>query len=160
LLREYSYLALFVPEGAPQIPRDIIRQPAIARYTENWGRRGDDGLFAVEKGSGRDLGAAWLRLWLPGETGFGFVNFKTPELSIAVQPEFRGRGVGTLLLKNLLAVADSSHAAVSLSVSNANPAVRLYTRLGFMAISNIEGSTIMMRMRDPGATRNRQQADG
>ena len=148
LLREYSYLAWFVPEGAPPVPRDIIRQPAIARYSVNWGMRGDEGLFAVEKGSGSDLGAAWFRLWQPGDTGFGFVDFDTSELSIAVRPAFRGRGIGSLLLKELLASADSRHAAVSLSVSNRNPAMRLYKRFGFQSLSATEESTVMLRMRN------------
>jgi len=148
LLQEYSYLALFIPDGAPPVPCSIILQPAIARYTVHWGRRGDDGLFAVEKGSGLDLGAAWLRLWQPGDAGFGFVDFETPELSIAVRPEYRGLGIGTLLLKELLAYADSRHAAVSLSVSNANPAMRLYGRFGFQVVSATGESTIMLRMRD------------
>lgn len=158
LLREYLYLALFVPKGAPPFPRDIVREPAVSRYAMNWGRRGDEGLFAVDRQSGRDLGAAWIRLWYPGETGFGFVNFETPELSIAVRPEFRGLGIGTLLLKNLLAALGSRHAAVSLSVSNGNPAVRLYRRLGFKAISHDEESTLMLRMRDASVPGHRPPA--
>jgi GNAT superfamily N-acetyltransferase len=44
--------------------------------------------------------------WPAGETGCGFVDSETPELSVAVRPEYRGRGIGTLLLRRLLAEAD------------------------------------------------------
>jgi ribosomal-protein-alanine N-acetyltransferase len=48
--------------------------------------------------TGDPIGAAWLRLWSKDEQGYGFVDVHTPELSMAVRPEFRGQGIGTLLL--------------------------------------------------------------
>jgi GNAT superfamily N-acetyltransferase len=147
LLREYLYLALFVPEGEPPFPPGIVERPDIARYVAGWGRTGDRGLLAVESSAGRDVGAAWLRLWPAGEAGYGYVDQATPELSMAVRPEFRGQGLGTLLLHRLLADADDRHAAVSLSVSSVNPAIRLYRRFGFVVVAATEGSKTMRRER-------------
>jgi GNAT superfamily N-acetyltransferase len=147
LLRDYLYLALFVPPDQPAWPRAVIEQPDIARYVAGWGRAGDRGVLACEEQSGRDQGAAWLRLWPPGEAGYAFVDHATPELSMAVRPECRGQGIGTALLRRLLAEADGHHSAVSLSVSDGNPAGRLYAREGFVPIASKNGSTTMRRAR-------------
>jgi len=87
LLRDYLYLAVFVPPGEPPLPRGIVELPEIARYVDGWGRDGDQGVLALDRDNGRDLGAAWLRLWTKGDTGYGFVDYKTPELSMAVRPD-------------------------------------------------------------------------
>ena len=145
LLQEYLYLALFVPEGSPPLPREIVREPAVARYLRNWGRPGDRGLLAMDSSRGCDLGAAWLRLWPVGDEGYGFVDYDTSELTMAVRPEYRGRGVGSSLLLRVLAEMDHLHGAVSLSVSDANTAIRLYRRHGFEPVFSQSGSTTMRR---------------
>ena len=147
LLRGYLYEALFVPDGAPPLPRETIDRPEVARYVDGWGRPGDAGWLALEGSSGADVGAAWLRLWQAHETGYGFVDLDTPELSVAVRPDWRGRGVGTQLLERLVREADQRHGAISLSVSKANPAVRLYRRLGFEVHAEPGDSLTMRRAR-------------
>jgi GNAT superfamily N-acetyltransferase len=125
-LWEMLYLALFVPAGEPPQPRSVLREPAVARYVEGWGmRRGDSGLIALV--SGAPVGAAWLRCFPASEPGYGFVDESTPELSIAVLSAYRGKGIGSRLLKVLLQGVD----ATSLSCDPANPAWRLYVRHGF-----------------------------
>src|SRR5438445_8149926 len=55
-----------------------------------------------------------------------------PELDIAVVKEWRGRSIGTTLLKELISTARTRGCSgLSLSVSAANPAQRLYQRCGF-----------------------------
>ncbi len=71
----------------------------------------------------------------------------TPELAIAVWPHWRGRGVGTGLLRALLETADERYAAVSLSVSRENPARRLYERFGFETVAEAGTSLTMRRGR-------------
>jgi GNAT superfamily N-acetyltransferase len=111
-----------------------------------WGRRGDDGTIAVAS-SRRPIGAAWLRLWSASDHGYGFIDVRTPELSMAVRPDFRGCGIGTQLLHHLLQRADQSYESVSLSVSTRNPAVRLYERFGFASVATNASTMIMKRMR-------------
>ena len=50
---------------------------------------------------------------------------------IHLVPEFRGLGIGTLLIEDLLAQAKSLDKAVTLDVMHGNPARSLYERLGF-----------------------------
>lgn len=52
-------------------------------------------------------------------------------VDIALLPEYRGDGVGTSLLSDLLAEADGAGKRVTIHVERFNPAVRLYQRLGF-----------------------------
>jgi ribosomal protein S18 acetylase RimI-like enzyme len=145
------YFALFVPAGAAPPDPSVIARPELARYVQGWGRRGDDGCIAVAS-SGDPIGAAWLRLWSADDRGYGFVDIRTPELTVAVRPEFRGRGIGTYLLQRLLECADDLYDAVSLSVAADNPAFRLYQRLGFKTVS-VGGVSMTMRRMRSAATR-------
>jgi ribosomal protein S18 acetylase RimI-like enzyme len=52
-------------------------------------------------------------------------------VDIALLPEHRGGGVGTSLLRDLLAEADESGKSVTIHVERMNPALRFYERLGF-----------------------------
>jgi ribosomal protein S18 acetylase RimI-like enzyme len=52
-------------------------------------------------------------------------------MDIAMAPEFRGRGIGTSLLRELMAEADESGRKLSIHVEMNNPARSLYDRLGF-----------------------------
>jgi ribosomal protein S18 acetylase RimI-like enzyme len=52
-------------------------------------------------------------------------------VDIALLPEYRGKGVGTTLLHDVLAEADASGKRVTIHVERLNPALRLYERLGF-----------------------------
>jgi GNAT superfamily N-acetyltransferase len=81
----------------------VQQQPYLARYALDWGRVGDVGYVSFADIS--PIGAAWLRLWLGEEKGFGYVRDEIPELAIAVVPDFRGQGVGTKLLEQILNTA-------------------------------------------------------
>lgn len=55
--------------------------------------------------------------------------------TIGVHPDFHGQGIGTMLLRALLARADELKAPVTLEVRTDNePAIRLYERHGFSRI--------------------------
>ncbi|MBN1370890.1 MAG: GNAT family N-acetyltransferase [Anaerolineaceae bacterium] len=142
-LWEMLYQAVYVPPGSPAPPREIIRQPELAHYVQDWPQPGDLGFIAAEATTGKPLGAAWLRLFSAESPGYGFVAEGIPELSVAVLPECRGQGVGTALLEGLLAAARGQYAAVSLSVSAGNPAAKLYRRLGF-AVYEQTGDSLTM----------------
>ena len=55
-------------------------------------------------------------------------------VQIQILPEKQGGGLGSIILEKLLADADEAGASVSLSVLRANPARRLYERLGFRIV--------------------------
>jgi ribosomal protein S18 acetylase RimI-like enzyme len=52
-------------------------------------------------------------------------------VDIALLPEHRGKGIGSALLRDLLAEADAAGKRVTIHVERLNPALRLYERLGF-----------------------------
>jgi ribosomal protein S18 acetylase RimI-like enzyme len=52
-------------------------------------------------------------------------------VDIALLPEHRGGGIGSALLRELLAEADVAAERVTIHVERFNPALRLYQRLGF-----------------------------
>ena len=114
----------------------LQQEPCLARYAAGWGRTGDMGYGAWQ--GVIPVGAAWLRLWSGADQGFGYISDDIPELSIAVAPDYRGHGVGTRLLTQLLTTAKGRFPAVSLSVLGNNPAVHLYQRVGFVLVSGDE----------------------
>ena len=57
-------------------------------------------------------------------------------VDVALLPDVRGRGIGTGLLKDLLAEAEEAGRAVRLKVLLTNPARRLYERLGFVGLGD------------------------
>jgi ribosomal protein S18 acetylase RimI-like enzyme len=57
-------------------------------------------------------------------------------IDIALVPECRGRGIGTALIRSLMAEASDGGADVTLYVERFNPAFRLYTRLGFEPVED------------------------
>lgn len=133
-LREMLYQSLFVEAGCEPHPRDVLNRPHIARYVSGWGRAGDMGFIAVDCRSRQPFGAVWCRLSDGEDRGFAHTDDETPEMGVALLPEYRGRGVGTALLKHLLEEARGRYPAISLSVSPHNPAMRLYERLGFETV--------------------------
>lgn len=131
-LWEMLYHALYVPTGQPPFPREIIHQPEISRYVAGWGKPGDEGLVALCED--KPIGAAGLRLLIGENKGYGYVDDATPELSLAVLPEYRGQGIGSLLLAGLLKRAQLRFPGVCLSVTADNPALGLYQRHGFQIV--------------------------
>jgi ribosomal protein S18 acetylase RimI-like enzyme len=139
------YHALFVPPDAPPLPKEIIFKPELAKYVENWRLDGDTGSIAVLAENKTPIGAVWLHMFKSSNPGYGYINDDTPELSIAVLPEYRGRGVGTKLLTKLFSQVRDRYPAVSLSVSSNNPAFRLYCRMGFEVFARHNDSLTMKK---------------
>jgi ribosomal protein S18 acetylase RimI-like enzyme len=52
-------------------------------------------------------------------------------VDVALLPEHRGHGVGSSVLRDVLAEADAAGKRVTIHVERLNPALRLYERLGF-----------------------------
>ena len=127
LLKDFLYEAIFVPDGEEPPDRGIVEQPELKVYTEDFGAREDDHCLVAEL-EGRPVGAVWTRIM----NDYGHVDDDTPSLAISLYPEFRGRGIGTQLLKNMLALLrERGYQSVSLSVQRANYAVKMYRDVGF-----------------------------
>lgn len=144
-LWEMLYQAIFIPEGTALPSREIINSQEIARYVLHWGQPDDFGLLATNMSTQEPVGAAWYRLFSKDHKGYGYIDEETPELSIALLPDYRGKGIGTELLSALLIKAQTQYKAICLSVSIDNPAARLYQRLGFEVIDKDEASLVMRK---------------
>jgi len=143
-LEEMLFEAAFWRPSRPRPPREVgLRRPDLAKLLLGWGRYGDTAVLAASDPA-HSLGAAWYRFWSKDDHSHGFVSEHIPELAIGVRREARGRGVGGLLLRALLAEAGQQGTSqVSLSVEADNPALRLYQRIGFEKIGR-EGNAWTM----------------
>lgn len=57
-------------------------------------------------------------------------------IDITLLPAFRNKGIGTFLLNRLISHSDKIKKKISLHVEPDNPALYLYSRLGFIRIKN------------------------
>ena len=113
----------------------------VYRYVQNWGRKGDAGVVAIE--GPHEYGAAWYRLFTEDEPGFGFVDEETPELTIAVVPSHRGHGTGGELLEALLARArEEGFSQISLSAEPGQTG--FYEKHGFRELRPEDGTVTMV----------------
>lgn len=144
-LSEIIYHAIFVPEGAEPPSPDVVYSFGLRKYYEDFSRPGDLGFIAIDPATGHRMAAAWLRLLTVELPGYGYVDDQTPELTIATLPEYRGKGIGTRLLEHLFEAAKTHYSAISLSVWPANPAFRLYQRLGFVVVKENEHDVVMVK---------------
>ncbi len=141
---EIVYQAIYVPKGETPPTRDILKKAELHKYYDQWGRKGDLGLVAIHRKSEIPVGGAFVRHYHPQEAGYGFVGAQYPELSIALLPDHRSKGLGSQLLKTLLtALKEAGCAGISLSVDERNPAIALYRRFGFEVVKE-EGNPTML----------------
>jgi ribosomal protein S18 acetylase RimI-like enzyme len=128
-LWRWLHIALWDPPPAGLRPLEVLQSPAVRIYAEDWGRATDVGLVAMT--DGQDIGACWMRL-LPEGVGLAYVDERTPQLGIALEPAFQHKGFGgKLMLAALAAAGSSGYRQVSLTVHPENPAIALYERCGF-----------------------------
>ncbi len=145
-LYEMLYQSIYQPPGSPQPDRDIVLLPEISKYVEHWGRPSDYALIALDAHDNQ-LGAVWLRYFRSDNKGYGYISDDIPEIGIAVDEAQRGRGIGSVLLEELLKRTRQQVHSISLSVQSANPAMRLYEKFGFYVWSEADGAVIMRRDR-------------
>ncbi|WP_226669962.1 GNAT family N-acetyltransferase [Metabacillus litoralis] len=144
-LWDMLYEAIYVNENEEKPPRSILNNPELAKYVENWGRGGDLAIIAKDENN-QNLGAVWIRLFDDTNKTYGYVDHTTPILSMAILPEFRGKGIGSKLLKEICFLASTNgYKAISLSVDPANKALTLYERIGFKKVG-INGTSWDMKL--------------
>lgn len=141
LLSNFLYEAIFVPSGMQPPSRDILADPQLQVYVQDFGKQtGDFGLFAEVEGV--IAGAVWARIM----EDYGHIDNETPSLAIALYKEYRGKGVGTALLQAMLKLLqEHGYEQVSLAVQKENYAVKLYTACGFRVYRESEEEYIMVR---------------
>lgn len=121
---------------------ELLADPEIRRYIEDWPRPTDRGVAAVD---GEPVGAAWFRFFLAEGPAYGFVGPDVPELAIGVVAKWRGRGVGRGLLRALAAEARAAGVRqLSLSVEHTNPAAALYRSEGYRVVASRANANTML----------------
>ena len=127
LLDNFLYEAIFIPEGIEPPPRTIITSPELQIYVEHFGELKDDRGVVAEV-DGKIVGAVWVRIM----NDYGHIDNETPSLAISLYKEYRGLGIGTDMMKEILALLRShGYKQVSLSVQKGNYAAKLYLKIGF-----------------------------
>lgn len=140
LLKEFCYESIFVPEGEPIPPRSVVEHPLMQVYYVDFGSEKHDIAFVAET-HGKIVGAVWVRIM----DDFGHIDDDIPSFAIAVYKEYRGKGIGTALMKRMLTELQTyGYKQASLSCQKANRAVDLYRRLGFRVIRETEEEYIMV----------------
>ena len=141
LLSEFIYESIFTPEGFELPEKSIINHPAIQVYLERFGTKSDDFCLVAEIDN-KIVGAAWVRIM----NDFGHVDDETPSLAMSLYKQYRGLGIGTVLLKELLLrMKIKGYKKTSLSVQKANYAVKMYKNLGYEIIDENEEEYIMIK---------------
>lgn len=139
----FLYEAIFQREGDEPLSKDIIYDPSLYIYVENFGREHDRCLVADCEGE--IVGAVWTRVLSGKQKGFGNVDKDTPEFAISILPSYRGNGIGKYLMVEMLKLlTKEGYDKTSLAVQKDNYAFGLYKNVGFEVIKETEEEYIMI----------------
>ncbi len=140
LLPDFLYEAIFVPEGMSAPPKSILNQPELQVYITDFGKKKDD-IGLVAEVDQKVVGAVWVRIM----NDYGHVDNDTPSFAISLYKDYRGFGIGTNLMKEMLRILkDRGYKQASLAVQKANDAVRMYQKTGFEIIDENKEEYIML----------------
>ena len=140
LLKDFLYEAIFIPEGLEPPAREIIYQPELKIYYDDFGTGVADYCIVADDGS-KAIGAVWTRIM----DDYGHVDDDTPSFAISLYKEYRGQGIGTQMMKEMLALLkEKGYKQASLAVQKANYAVRMYEKVGFKTVGKNEEEYIMV----------------
>ena len=139
VLNDFLYEAIFIPEGIPAPPKEIILKPELQVYVSDFGeRKGDMGLVAE---TDKIIGAVWVRIM----NDYGHIDNETPSFAISLYKEYRGHGIGTALMKEMLAmIKQAGYKQASLAVQKENYALKMYKKVGFEIIDENKEEYIML----------------
>lgn len=140
LLEDFLYEAIFLPPGVEPPSREITKLPELQVYIDSFANnKGDIGFIALV--DNKVVGAAWARIM----KDYGHLDNDTPSCAISLFKEYRGYGVGTSLMNNLIASAkDAGYKRISLSVQKENYAFVMYKKLGFEVVSETDEEFLMV----------------
>ncbi|MCR5356010.1 MAG: GNAT family N-acetyltransferase [Lachnospiraceae bacterium] len=142
LLQDFLYEAIFIPEGVEPPAKEIIKQPELKLYYEDFGTGKADHCIVADD-NGRVVGAVWTRIM----NDYGHVDDITPSFAISLYKEYRGMGIGTNLMERMLELLrEKGYRKASLAVQKANYAVRMYEKVGFKIVDENNEEYIMICM--------------
>jgi ribosomal protein S18 acetylase RimI-like enzyme len=140
LLNNFIYEAIYIPEGKEAPSKNIINQPEIQVYISDFGKQKDDHCFVAEV-DGKVVGAVWVRIM----NDYGHIDNETPSFAISLYKEYRGCGIGTALMEQMLSsLKKMGYKKTSLAVQKANYALKMYLKVGFKIVDENEEEFIMI----------------
>jgi len=140
LLKDFLYEAIYIPEGVQPPERSIIEQPELSLYYKGFGS-GKADYCIVADDDGKVAGAVWTRIM----NDYGHVDDDTPSFAISLYKEYRGKGIGTELMRSMLELLkEQGYKRASLAVQKANYAVRMYKNVGFKTVDENDEEYIMV----------------
>ena len=144
LLRDFLYEAIFQRDESNLLPPSVIDdEPALGVYIDDFG--GPDDLCLVAVAGDKIVGAVWTRILAGKVRGFGNIDCRTPEFAISLYRQYRGLGLGTKLMEEmLLLLREKGYQKTSLAVQKDNYAVKMYQKVGFSTVSENEQEYIMV----------------
>lgn len=140
VLEDFLYEAIFIPKGVEAPPKEIIYQPELQVYIAEFGtKKGDIALAAEENGI--IVGAVWVRIM----NDYGHIDDETPSFAISLYKEYRNKGIGTALMKEMLIrLKKEGYKQASLAVQKKNYAVKMYEKVGFEIYDENDEEYIML----------------
>lgn len=140
ILDNFLYEAIFIPKGTEKPPREIINNEELQVYVKDFGNYKDDNCIVAELNN-KIVGACWTRIM----NDYGHIDDNTPSFAISLYEEYRGKGIGTKLMKTMLKLLkDKGYKRTSLAVQKDNYAVKMYKKVGFKIIDENEQEYIMI----------------
>ena len=144
LLNDFLYEAIFIPDSITPPPKNIIASPELQIYVNQFGLLKDDFALVAEVEK-KIVGAVWVRIM----HDYGHIDDETPSLAISLYKEYRGQGIGTNMMKEMLSLLKThGYKRVSLSVQKANYAAKMYRKIGFNIIRENNEEWIMLWQED------------
>ena len=140
LLNDFLYEAIYIPAGVGAPSKSIISAPELQVYVSNFGTQNHDRALVAEVDQ-KVIGAVWVRIM----NDYGHVNDNTPSFAISLYKEYRGMGIGTEMMRQMLAILKNcGYEQASLAVQKANYAVRMYQKVGFEIVDENDEEYIMI----------------
>ena len=140
LLENFLYEAIFIPEGVEPPPKSIVNAPELQVYISGFGSEPHD-IALIAEVDHKAVGAVWVRIM----NDYGHIDDVTPSFAISLYKEYRGLGIGTEMMKAMLAILKNrGYRQTSLAVQKANYAVKMYRKVGFEIVKENDEEYIMV----------------
>ena len=139
LLDNFLYEAIFIPKGIEPPPKTIIQKNELQVYVKDFAKFPDDRCLVAEA-QGKIVGAVWVRIM----NDYGHIDDDTPSFAISLYKEYRGKGIGTALMKKMIGILKmEGYKQASLAVQKENYAVKMYQKIGFEIVGENEEEYVM-----------------
>ena len=99
MLKDFLYEAIFVPDGVKLPSKSIVDAPELQVYISGFGSEPHD-IALIAEVDNKAVGAVWVRIM----NDYGHIVDETPSFAISLYKKYRGLGIGTEMMKAMLAI--------------------------------------------------------